>query len=85
MRPFIRDDKIRKAVRAWYEIWSSLIGKKEISVISCGVSMELCLGSTVATIRVPLDEVICFPQTALGRKDAVYSIEELCGEEEEWL
>lgn len=81
--PFIRDDKIRKAVRAWYEIWSPLVGKKEISVISCGVSMELCLGSTVATIRVPLDEVICFPQIVLGRKDAVYSIEELCGKEEE--
>lgn len=84
MKPLLKDEKIRKAVKSWYDAWKNLVGEREISVIKySAISMDLTLDSTAVSIHLPLNETLCFPALSLGRTDAVYTIEELCGEEEE--
>lgn len=73
--PLIKDEKIRKAVRAWAEA----IGREKLLVIKLGGRLEISDGSPhLIYISFHADE-----ETLNGLDDRTYyTIAELCGEEE---
>jgi len=71
--PLIKDEKIRKAVRAWAEA----INTKEV------LYSEIRAGFYSKQRNSSIDSSIDFPCEVSGVKEGTYSITELCGEEEE--
>lgn len=74
--PLIKDEKIRKAVRAW----ADAVGRQDLLVIKIGGRLEISDGSPhLIYISFHADE-----DTLRGLDDRTYyTIAELCGEEEE--
>lgn len=73
--PLIKDEKIRKAVRAWAEI--NDLYSVEYKEDSNGAGFD-CIKSTDELVRISFASLI-LPL----KKNRVYTIAELCGEEEE--
>lgn len=75
VEPLIKDEKIRKAVRAWAET----VDRKDLLVIKFGGRLEISDGSPhLIYINFRADEA-----TLKSLEDRTYyTIEELCGEEE---
>ena len=73
--PFIKDEKIRKAVRAWAEANELLIFKVVNEHFNC--SKIIGYGDHNIGSRIGFKTTI-----AHANKDQLYSIAELCGEEE---
>lgn len=74
--PLIKDEKIRKAVRAWAEMWGKIFEKegKEFRLRLFHLSFYTELNCMGLTLSIPLNETL---------KEGEYTIAELCGEEEE--
>ena len=73
--PLIKDEKIRKAVRAWAEV----VGKEETFVVSYNAEYHDCCiytGGLSNTAMIDLG-------TDLNISEGSYTIAELCGEEKE--
>ena len=71
--PLIKDEKIRKAVRAWAEA----NGVFEVMVAHPSFNT-----TTIASISDPYKQISFSNERAFLPKDKVYTIAELCGEEE---
>ena len=73
--PLIKDEKIRKAVRAWAE------ANGDTRVYYCRPANQLCVsdnkGYVIRSIKFKLEF-----RKAMGLEDGEYTIAELCGEEE---
>ena len=69
--PLIKDEKIRKAVRAWAEA----LGADEVSYNSCAEYSEGRFEAEMGVADIDFGRV-------LGLKDGNYTITELCGEED---
>lgn len=76
-KPLIKDEKVRKAIRAFGE---AIQEKKHILVIKqCGLGMAEFSNGSRFWIRLPLNN-----ETMDALEDRTYyTIDELCGEEEE--
>ena len=73
--PLIKDEKVRKAVRAWAEV----VGKEETFVVSYNAEYHDCCiytGGLSNTAMIDLG-------TDLNVSEGSYTIAELCGEEGE--
>lgn len=70
--PLIKDEKIRKAVRAWAEA----LGTDEVRYNSCAEYSDGRFEAEMGMADIDFGRVI-------GLKDGDYTIAELCGEEEE--
>lgn len=70
IEPLIKDEKIRKAVRAWAEVGNI----KEVGVVISREGTTFCDDNTGITLYGELSGLI---------DGADYTIDELCGEEEE--
>ena len=70
--PLIKDEKIRKAVRAWAEA----LGADEVSYNSCAEYSEGRFEAEMGMADIDFGRVI-------GLKDGNYTIAELCGEGKE--
>ena len=70
--PLIKDEKIRKAVRAWAEA----LGTDEVRYNSCAEYSEGRFEAEMGVADIDFGRV-------LGLKDGNYTIAELCGEDEE--
>lgn len=73
--PLIKDEKIRKAVRAWAEA----VGEEEAFIVSYNIEYHDCCiytGNLSNTATIDLG-------TDFNIKEGSYTIAELCGEEEE--
>lgn len=73
--PLIKDEKVRKAVRAWAEA----VGEEEAFIVSYNIEYHDCCiytGNLSNTATIDLG-------TDLNIKEGSYTIAELCGEEEE--
>ena len=72
--PLIKDEKIRKAVRAWAEA----VGEEEAFIVSYNIEYHDCCiytGNLSNTATIDLG-------TDFNIKEGSYTIDELCGEEE---
>ncbi len=74
--PLIKDEKIRKAVRAWAEAWGKIFEREgkafRLRLFHLSSYTELnCMG---LALSIPLNETL---------KEGEYTLAELCGEEEE--
>lgn len=73
--PLIKDEKIRKAVRAWAEA----VGEEETFIVSYNIEYHDCC---IYTGNLSNTATIDFG-TDLNIKEGSYTIAELCGEDEE--
>ena len=73
--PLIKDEKMRKAVRAWAEA----VGEEETFIVSYNIEYHDCC---IYTGNLSNTATIDFG-TDLNIKEGSYTIAELCGEEEE--